>query len=239
MLWRPEYTPPHCVIAMTTRRGGVSLAPYDQLNIGRSTGDLPEAITENRRRVLVALGLGPGQLATAGQVHGTRVSEATGAGLHAETDALLTRRSGLAIAVSGADCLPLIYCCGGVIAAAHSGWRGTVGGMPAAALHTALETSASQVTQARVYMGPCIGPCCYEVGDEVADRFSGIAVSRKGSRAYVSLAAAARQQLESAGVAAHHILDPPACTACQTDLCFSYRRDRGLTGRHWAIALLR
>ena len=237
MMWRPESTPPGCVIAMTTRRGGVSLAPYDQLNLGRSTADAADAVTENRRRVLAALGVGPDHLATAGQVHGTRVSEATAPGLHPRTDALLTRTAGLAIAVSGADCLPLLYSSGDVIAAAHSGWRGTADGMPAAALRAALETSASPIEHARVYLGPCIGPCCYVVGEDVAQRFPAAVVTRRGTGVFVDLAAAARLQLERAGVAAANILDPPACTACERELCFSHRRDRGLTGRQWGIAV--
>lgn len=236
MMWRPTFTPAGCVVAMTTRRGGVSLAPYDDLNLGRSTADAPGSVTENRRRVLAALGVDPERLATAGQIHGTRVSEATAAGLHTETDALLTRETGLAIAVSGADCLPLALCSGSVVAVAHSGWRGTVEGMPGAVLRAALESSAASAADAYVYLGPCIGPCCYVVDEDVARYFPEAAIVRRGADVYADIALAARLQLEAAGVPAGQILDPPACTSCAADFCFSHRRDHGLTGRLWGIA---
>ncbi len=236
LLWRPAFTPAGCAVAMTTRRGGVSLAPYDELNLGRSTADAPESVTENRRRVLAALSLDPERLATAGQIHGTHVSEATGAGLHTETDALLTRQSGLAIAVSGADCLPLVLCSGDVVAAAHSGWRGTVDGMPLAVLRATLESSGAPAKDTYAYLGPCIGPCCYVVGEAVAGRFPAAAVVRRASNVFVDMGRAVRLQLEAAGVPEAHIVDPPACTSCATELCFSHRRDQGLTGRLWGLA---
>lgn len=238
-LWRPRDAPPGTVVAVTTRLGGVSEPPYDRLNLGRSTADRPDAVAENRRRVLAALGLRPDRIATAGQVHGIRVTEAHEPGLHRDTDALVTRCEGLALAVSAADCLPLLLAAPGVVAAAHSGWRGTADGMPRVVLDSALALSGSLPPDVHVYLGPCIGPCCYRVGDEVAARFPSSSVVRRGDDAFVDLAADARRQLESSGVPPGSILDPPACTSCDRERCFSHRRDRGLTGRHWGIAALR
>src|SRR5205085_2624809 len=178
-LWRPQRPPAGRVIAVTTRRGGASTGPYAELNMGRSTDDRPEAVTENRRRVLVALGFHADRVATAGQVHGTRVARVGVPGLERETDALVTTEAGLALAVSGADCLPVLYCAGDAVAAAHSGWRGTAAGMPREALAALLALSGSQPADVRVYLGPCIGPCCYEVGDEVATQFPAAAVTRR------------------------------------------------------------
>src|SRR5262245_39271099 len=96
-------------LAFSTRQGGVSEGPYQTLNLGRSTADRPEAVEENRRRLLASLDLDPHRLATAGQVHGIRVTRVTHPGLHAECDALVTTVPGLALAVTGADCLPLLY----------------------------------------------------------------------------------------------------------------------------------
>lgn len=236
MLWRPDDAPSGCVVAMTTRLGGVSDPPYDDLNLGRSTADRPDAVTENRRRVLDALGFDPDRVATAGQVHGTRVAVAHGPGLYPETDCLVTRERDLALAVSGADCLPLIYCAGDVVAAAHSGWRGTAAGMPGAALAAVLALAGAAATGVRVFLGPCIGPCCYQVGQDVADRFPARARSQRDGGVYLDLPAAARLQLEHAGVPSDAIVDPPACTSCQAIWCYSHRRDHGLTGRHWGIA---
>lgn len=236
MLWRPRDTPPGCVVAMTTRRGGVSAAPYDELNLGRSTDDRPEAVTENRRRVLDALGFDAERLATAGQIHGAHVTEVRNPGLHRETDGLISQQPGLALAVSGADCLPLVYCSGDVVAAAHSGWRGTVAGMPQLALAAVLARSGANAAHTRVFLGPCIGPCCFQVGGDVAAQFPPSVVTRRDDARYVDLAAAARLQLEVAGVPPEAILAPPACTYCDEHWCYSHRRDHGLTGRHWGIA---
>jgi polyphenol oxidase len=235
-MWRPLHTPPGCVVAMTTRRGGVSVPPYDELNLGRSTEDLPGAVTENRRRVLAALGFAADRVATAGQVHGTRVATVREPGLHRETDGLLTRETGLALAVSGADCLPVIVCSGDFVSAAHSGWRGTVAGMPVELLAATLAHSGAAVAETWVYLGPCIGPCCYRVGEDVAARFSPKSVTRRDGGCFVDLAAETRIQLEGLGVRPDAILSPPACTSCDERFCYSHRRDRGTTGRHWGIA---
>ncbi len=235
MLWRPRETPAGCVVAMTSRIGGVSEPPYEHLNLGRSTADRPEAVTENRRRVLDALGFDPARVAVAGQVHGTRVAIARGPGLHPETDCLVTDERDLALAVSGADCIPMIFSAGEVVAAAHSGWRGTAAGMPHTALAALLSLAGATATDAQVFLGPCIGACCYQIGEDVADRFPAAVVSRRDGALYLDLAAAARLQLEQAGVPSRAILDPPACTSCQSIWCYSHRRDRGLTGRHWGI----
>src|SRR5215471_1571279 len=92
-LWRAD-APDRVVAAVTSRRGGVSEPPFDDLNIGRSTTDPPERVAENRRRVLAARGLDPERLVTAGQVHGIRVVEAAEPGFHPETDGLATRVTG-------------------------------------------------------------------------------------------------------------------------------------------------
>jgi YfiH family protein len=235
-LWRPRDTPPNCVVAVTSRCGGVSVSPYDQLNLGRSTGDRPEAVSENRRRVLSALGFDPARVATAGQVHGTGIAVARAPGLHPESDCLVSSERDLALAVSAADCLPLIYCAGDAVAVAHSGWRGTAAGMPHAALHAVLALAGAAASAARVFLGPCIGCCCYRIQADVADRFPDAVVARREGGLFLDLAAAARRQLEQAGVPRGAILDPPACTSCESVWCFSHRRDRGLTGRHWGIA---
>jgi len=236
LLWRADDAPPGCVIAATTRAGGASEPPYASLNLGLSTDDRPAAVAENRRRVLAALGFAPDRLATAGQVHGTRVTHVAAPGLHRDTDGLATTEPGLALAVSGADCLPLLYCAGGAVAAAHAGWRGVVAGMPRAALDTTLALAGAGADAARVWIGPGIGPCCFRVGDDVAAQFPTAAVERRADGAHVDLAAAVRLELEAAGVPAAAITGPPACTSCAADRCFSHRRDRGITGRQWGLA---
>jgi hypothetical protein len=237
-LWRMDSEPGHAVAAFTTRRGGVSLPPYASLNVGRSTSDRPEVVEENRARVLAALGLDPARLATAGQVHGDAVTEALAPGHAAGCDALVTREAGLAVAVTTADCLPLIYLSPRAVAVAHSGWRGTAAGIPAATLRR-LEALGVPPRDVEVHLGPCIRACCYEVGPEVAERFPADCATRSGGRFRLDLPRAARRLLLEQGVPASSIHDTGACTACDGDTYFSHRRDGSPSGRMWAIAARR
>ncbi|HEY6196703.1 MAG TPA: peptidoglycan editing factor PgeF [Candidatus Eisenbacteria bacterium] len=241
------------MLLFSTRRGGVSRAPYDTLNLGRSTEDDPEAVTANRERFLAAAALEPHRLATAGQVHGTRVVAVTAPGHHPECDALVTRTPGVVLAVTTADCMALLYRAPGVVAAAHSGWRGTAGGMPVAALEAVCRLAGCAPDAVSVAIGPAIRGCCYEVGEDVASHFPADAVRTgptllEGARTHASrgyprprldLPTAAMLALCAAGVAPGAIDDTGACTHCEPALYYSHRRDRGVTGRHWGVAALR
>jgi hypothetical protein len=236
--WRPA-DPAGAVLAFSTRRGGVSPPPFDSLNLGRSTVDDPAHVAENRRRFLAAQGLAADQLATAGQVHGRRVVEVTAAGHHPECDALVSAVPGLALAVTTADCMSLLYAAPGGVAAAHSGWRGTADGMPIAALEALCQRVGVEPGAVSVHVGPCIRGCCYEVGAEVAARFPADAIRRTGEGLRLDLPTVARSALLAAGVPAHGIHDTGACTACESSWYFSHRRDEGRTGRMWGVAALR
>lgn len=222
-------------LAFSTRRGGRSTPPYDTLNLGRSTRDDPTAVQSNRATLLRWLGLE--NLATAGQVHGTRIVEVAGPGHVPDCDALLTTRSGLALAVAGADCMPLLFEADGIVGAAHAGWRGMAAGLPARVVE-ALAHRGIDPAHMRVHMGPCIRVCCYEVGSDVAERFLPGAVHVEQDRLLLDLAEAARLQLIDAGVPQTALLDTAACTACAPTWYFSHRRDAGLTGRQWGVAAL-
>ena len=237
--WRPRVSEAEAVLAFSTRRGGVSSPPFDTLNLGRSTEDRPEAVSDNRRRFLESLDLDPGSLATAGQVHGAAVAEVRHPGFHPGCDVLVTRAPGIALAVTAADCLPLILTARGAVAAAHSGWRGTVAGAPRAALDALCAAAAVQPSEVVVHLGPSIRSCCYRVGPEVARQFAASATVRHHDAWHLDLVAAASLQLIEAGVSAERIHQVPACTACDSAQYFSHRRDGARTGRHWAVAALR
>jgi YfiH family protein len=237
-LWRADPAPFGAAVACTTRRGGISSSPYHALNLGRSTADDPAAVAENRRRVLGRLGIPAQRLATAGQVHGARVERVTRPGHVAECDALVTTTRGLALAVTTADCMSLLYVAPGGAGAAHSGWRGTAEGMPAAALAALCAAAGCDPADVTVYLGPCIRSCCYEVGPEVASRFPAEVVRADRPRPFLDLPAAARLQLVAAGLASTSFHDSGACTACQPDWYFSHRRDGLRSGRHWGIVAL-
>ena len=236
--WRATHAPGGALLAFTTRRGGTSAAPFDTMNLGRSTTDLQECITENRSRLLTSLGAQPASLATAGQVHGTRVVEVSAPGHHPECDALLTTVPGLALAVTTADCMALLFSAPGAVAAAHAGWRGTELGMPQAALAALLARTGCAPSDITVHIGPCIRGCCYEVGEEVASRFPAATLRRVAGRARLDLPTAATISLRASGIPAHAIHDTGACTACESHWYYSYRRDTGATGRMWGVAVL-
>jgi len=236
--WRLEPAPAGVVLAFSTRRGGVSVGPYRSLNVGRSTRDRPEAIAENRRLLLNLLGLDPHRLATAGQVHGRTVAHVEHPGQHPDCDALVTTTPGIALAVTAADCLPILYAAPGAVAAAHSGWRGAAAGAPEVALAALCAAAGTEPDAVSIHLGPAIRGCCYQVGPDVAARFPAAAIRPAGEGLHLDLPTATRLRLLAAGASAEAIHDTGACTACEPDWYFSHRRDHGLTGRQWGVAAL-
>jgi len=222
---------PRARAAFTTRIGGVSAAPYESLNLGLGVGDEPGAVRENRRRLAAALGRNPDGLLIGRQVHGAEIcgrAEAPtpnpyldlAAASPADADGQLTASPHLTPIVLLADCLPVAVAGGGGVAMLHCGWRGLAAGIVARGCE-ALEPSAAAI-------GPGVGPCCYEVGDEVLAPFAelGQAVAPNGR---LDLVEVARRLLERAGV--YEVETADICTSCDAELFFSHRRDR-VTGRH-------
>jgi len=212
--------------AFSTRIGGVSEAPFDQLNLGILTDDDPEAVAENRRRLAASLGLEPKQVVFALQVHGTRLIHHPCSESLPEADGHVVTEPRLAPMVLAADCLPVALYGPSGLAMVHGGWRGLAGGIVGAAAE-AVEATAAAV-------GPGIGPCCYEVGEEVLDAFTdldGVAAGRM-----LDLPEVARRRLAEAGV--ERIESAGLCTSCERELFFSHRRDDGRTGRQAGIAWL-
>jgi YfiH family protein len=216
------------VVAFSTRRGGASEGPFASLNLGLLTQDDPAAVRENRRRLCAAVDAEPERLAMNVQRHSATVNRAR-AGLRAEEgDGLWTDEPGLPMLKLTADCVPIALVRGNgspALAVLHAGWRGLLEGVVAAGAE-ALGGAAAAV------VGPAIGPCCYEVGPEVAEPFAarfGAGVLRGRN---LDLWAAAERALHAAGCARVERVD--LCTACHPDLFFSHRRD-GLTGRQGVL----
>ncbi|MDD0974254.1 peptidoglycan editing factor PgeF [Pseudomonas fontis] len=162
----PNWPAPAGVRAcVTTRQGGVSVAPYESFNLGDHVGDDPAAVAENRRRLGAEFAIQPAWLK---QVHGLVVADANPA-IIAEADASWTATPGIACTVMTADCLPALFCdrAGTRVAAAHAGWRGLVGGV----LEATLDTLGVAPADVLVWLGPAIGPKAFEVGGEVRDAF--------------------------------------------------------------------
>lgn len=192
-----------------------------------------------RRRVSQALA-GRCRVLFLRQVHGTKVCAAPWEGAP-EGDAALAREPGFVLGIETADCLPVLIVDRKrqAVAVAHAGWRGTAAAVSARAVE-ALVASGSQALDLEAALGPCIGPCCYEVGDEVREAFARAseAVFRAGprGRAHLDLRAANALQLEQAGVPRDGIQSIAHCTCCRPDLYHSYRRDGSGTGRMISFA---
>ena len=237
-----EGAPPGARVAFTTRRGGVSEGPYASLNLGLLTDDAPERVVENRRRAVEALDADPAKATMALQVHGGRVTEARPQGVvtpgtaYEPCDGLWTDVPRRALMLLTADCLPVALVAEKAgerrrLAVLHVGWRGLLEGIVGNGVQALGATSGI-----RAAIGPAIGPCCYEVGKEVAgpyrDRF-GADVTPNGR---LDLPLAAERALEDAGCASVERIG--GCTSCDPERFFSHRRDRGLTGRQGVVAVL-
>jgi YfiH family protein len=220
--------------AFSTRVGGVSESPYDTLNVAVKTGDEPGRVVDNRRRLAAALGVAPENVVMGHQVHGAELQRheapqdprlyADAVRSPDDVDAHATDQPGLVPLVMVADCLPVALAGPGGVAMAHGGWRGLAGGI--------LERAAIEVQAEAAAVGPGIGPCCYEVGEEVLAEFSQLDEVAEGRM--LDLPAVARQLLERAGVPQVEVADE--CTSCNPELFFSHRRDGETTGRQAGLA---
>ena len=215
-------------VFFTDRRGGVSAAPYDSLNLAARVGDDLERVDKNRRRVGGAAGFDVTRLALARQVHGASVIEVHDgdAGVVGEADVLVTRSRAATIGILTADCAPVVLRGDGVVAIVHAGWRGLVAGAVEAGLAATGKVDAA-------WVGPSIHACCYEVGPEVIDAFESRNLPAVDGT-HVDPGRAAAVALQRAGVEAVFVSD--ACTSCDRSY-FSHRRD-GVTGRQGAFATL-
>ena len=217
---------------VTTRDGGVSLAPYASLNLGQHVGDDPAAVAENRARLRACLPAEPFWL---NQVHGIGVQEACADApdVPPDADAGFTRQPGVVCAVMTADCLPVLLTdrSGSVVAAAHAGWRGLCNGI----IEATIARMAVPANDILAWLGPAIGPDAFEVGPEVRAAFmahdptaaSAFAAIPDG-KYLADIYLLARQRLNACGVTDVHGGD--ACTVTERERYFSYRRD-GRTGR--------
>jgi len=235
--------------AISTRHGGVSTGPWASLNLTKGTGDRPEAVEENLRRLADALKLERGALVSPNQRHTAnvrRVYRRDGGRVFDGYDILITDEPGVPLLLRFADCTPiLIYDpVQRAIAVVHSGWRGTVQGAVRVAVEAMQAHFQSNPAALRAAIGPAIGPCCYEVGQDVVDAVTGVferpgelLPKQPGGRHRFDLWAANRRLLAQAGV--RHIVLAEMCTACRTDEFYSYRAEQGRTGHFGAVMMLR
>ncbi len=243
--------------AMTTRLGGVSVAPWDSLNVAVHVGDSTAAVLENRMRIRREADV-PSEPVWLDQVHGTSVvvldASSTPRTANAEqlmesrrprADAAVTREAGVVCAIQVADCMPVLFAArdGSVVGAAHAGWRGLASGVLGATV-AAMDVPADQIV---AWLGPAIGPEHFEVGDDVLAAFGATAhpgqraqteaafVSRPNGKWLCDLFALARLRLDALGVT--QVSGGGLCTVSDPTRFYSYRRD-GKTGRMAALIWL-
>lgn len=226
---------PQVVAAESTRHGGVSPAPYASLNLGTSTADTPDNVAENRSRLWMALGVNPDQVATAHQVHGSDVLTVSQPGRYDGYDALITAQPGILLAVTVADCTPILIFdpLHQAVAAIHAGWRGTVGRIIEKTLDAMRREFGTAPTDCFAYVGTCIDACSFEVGEEVAEQFSDPhkQSTQMAGKYLVDLKKANFDQLLSSGVEKTHVQISVYSTVLHNHSYFSYRHENGQTGR--------
>ena len=243
----PDWAAPRSVrAAFTLRRGGVSAAPFDSLNVAAHVGDDSQAVAENRRRLRDGLRL-PQEPAWMEQVHRTEVLDldlsdlaARAASSSVAADAALTRRAGRVCVVQVADCLPVLFAArdGSAVAAAHAGWRGLAAGV----LEATVKSLAVDPGGLLAWIGPGIGPAHFEVGDEVRGAFlahdnaaaAAFSINTRG-RWQCDLPLLARARLAALGIAA--TTGGAWCTYADASRFFSFRRE-GRCGRMAAVIWL-
>ena len=238
--------------AFFTRRGGVSRAPFDSLNFSRRVGDAAENVEANLLLAADALGVPLARLYFLSQVHGTEVVQLTGREDRDEVvrrtgDVTVSTAPGVACGVRIADCVPILVADTktGAVCAIHSGWQGTALGVACAGV-TALRKLIGGEGDLIAAIGPHIERCCFEIGDDVAERLAASApfeddviFRAEDRKPHADLRRIVRSQLRALGLDDMAIDDVHGCTKCDADRFFSYRRDKERSGRHLAAIVSR
>jgi YfiH family protein len=243
------------VVGFSERGGGASDTPYATLNLATHVGDDPARVDANRDTLLTAVGLGEGRdrLVTADQVHGTRVTRVgnadAGAGAKAScgrapvplSDALFTTTAEVPLMLLYADCVPIILVAlrptlG--VAVVHAGWRGALDDIVGKAAHELAKAAGCATSSLLAYVGPHIGPCCYETSPEIMSQFrSAFGTLSRAAGRRLDLGAAVRESLVRSGVPVSRQCHLGECTAHEVERFYSYRAE-GVTGRHAALAAI-
>ena len=223
--------------AFLTRQGGVSLPPYDSLNLSDKNGDRKELVLRNRNLIAEAFGFDPGRLILLDQMQQDQIlllkEPVITLPSPLEYDALITNSPNISLGILTADCLPICVVDQKrkVIAAIHAGRHGTALHITAKVLKKMKEEFGCSSSNLLIALGPCIGVCCYEIGEKVFHpEWEPLATPKGMGKWMVDLAQINIAQMKSEGIEAEQISWINLCTHCHGDLFFSYRRE-GRTGR--------
>jgi YfiH family protein len=230
---------PELIAAESTRHGGKSAPPYASLNVSLHTKDKKKHVKKNRRRLFSALGITKNQLAHSYQVHGKKVKRVKKAKKYKGYDALMTNKPEIFLAVTIADCAPILLYdpTQEVVAAIHAGWRGTVAGIVTHTLRKMHKKFDSKPSDCYAYIGTCIDQGSYEVDADVGDPFP-VAYKRWDAarkKYFIDLKSANKAQLLEGGVPEQQISISPYSTYLHNEHFFSHRKEKGKTGRMLAL----
>ena len=241
---------PKFVHGISTRHGGCSGGTYQSLNLGLHVQDEATAVVSNRQAFLQSMGSDITQVVTCQQVHGSRVVAVTAEDLGKgatdfqeaikDADALITNVPQVDLMLFFADCTPILLAdpVAGAIGVAHGGWKGTAAGIVIKTVAAMTKEYGTRPENVLAGIGPAIGPCCYQVGENVEVEFQknfpelmDQLFSRRDDKVFLNLWQANKLQLEKAGVLPANIDCAQVCTACNNSQFFSYRGDGSKTGR--------
>lgn len=235
---------PNLTHGVTTRHGGTSPAPFDSMNLGGHVGDTPAHVNENLERVHAALGLERTATVDAAQGQADRVAHVTGneRGMRIQgVDGLITNERGVNLMLRFADCVPILFYdpVRRAIGIAHAGWRGTVSKVVTNTVRAMQDTFGTRAPDLYACIGPSIGPCCYEIGNDVRARVetafpeSSALLLHQNGATHLDLWQANAVQLRALGV--QDIEIAAVCTADHTRDFYSWRRENATTGRFAAL----
>lgn len=219
----------------STRIGGVSKGAFESLNLGVYSNDNRKNIKSNFDIILKASGMDNEKVVYLNQIHGSEfyvVDEQNYKDIiGADGDALITCEKGIAIGVLTADCVPIIAVdpIKNIVSAIHAGWKGTYNKISYKVLQYMIENMGSSPENIITAIGPSIGPCCFKVGKDVADKFK--YVSFKDDSYFVDLWQENKSQILNCGIKQYNIDLSNLCTMCSCELFYSYRKEKGITGR--------
>ena len=242
-----EFAENKTTACVSFRHGGVSIPPFDFLNLGLHTNDNNSDVLKNRKLFFKALNIDHREIVTLKQIHGKKVvitgDKDRGRGAQeyedslTEADGMVTAMPGIPMVVFTADCMPVFLFDpeNKVIGIAHAGWKGT--------LHRIAENTVKAMKGLGADpacmiagLGPAIGGCCYEIGPDMADKFNNKFIQIKNGT-YFNLTEANEDILISSGLRKENIIHSNVCTLCRSDLCFSYRRGHP-TGRMASVIMM-
>ena len=249
----PEYIVPESfrgyrelLALQSTRAGGISNGHYASLNLGSNSGDTPENVTENTRRLCSAAGIDPCQMVSSSQVHGTEILHAKKPGRYAGYDAFITASKNLFLSVFTADCYPVLLYdpCHQAVGAVHAGWKGSAGMIVVKTIEAMQRSFDSRAEECLAFIGTGISGEAYEVGTDVAGQFPPDSYQPSPSfpeeeKYLLDLALVNYRQLLAAGIPAANIERSPFCSYRNSNIFFSYRRDHGTTGRMLSLIGIR